>query len=249
MAFGVESTSFSSANPDADGVFTISHTLTAANKLIVTTGSADGGGTNRDILSVTWHSVAMSQVVEMDDSSFEHVSIWELHNPDLGTFSVVVTTVASPSSVDQIGVGATGFLEAATALGTPNTNSGSGANPSVTVVDSASGDIVVSCLASDVGPQSVTTEAGTLVWEVEDIGNDSDFNVQRQNATGASTVCSWTSDAPPAGGWAACGVAVKAFTEAISSSTLPTARTQRIQPLDTDEDSGRFDELDVRNWW
>jgi len=201
-AVSVESTSSNALTSVSS--LTVSHTITAANKLIVTValGCDDSGG-NKNVTGVTFNGDALSQVAEVDDPAWTSVEIWELHNPDVTTADVVVTLAGSCA---QVAAGATGFISAHATLGTPNTAQTTSANPSVTVVDSASGDIVVSVLSTDAGPDGTTTPGGTQLWETEDLDADIDINAQRQTASGASTVASWTS---PSSNWSAAGVAVR----------------------------------------
>ncbi len=107
----------------------------------------------------------------------------------------------------QSAAGAISFIDAAATDGALATNTGSTANPSVTVPDSVSGDIVASLLSTDEST-TATTENGTLIWEDENVNSDTSYNCQRQVASGASTVCSWSTTSTGQK-WAAVGVAIK----------------------------------------
>jgi len=204
VAFLVESTSSDPGGSLDVTSVSFAHTVTAANLLLATVGIGDSGlGAN--VASVKYATVDFASVIEADDASFERSAIWKLtHDIATGsnTFQVNFDELCS-----QSGCGVTGFTDASATTGTPASNTAATANPTVSV-GSVSGDIVVSMLASDVGSLSVTTEGGTLLWEAEDVGpGDSDFNAQRQTASGTTTVCSWTSNAE---NWVAVGVAIKA---------------------------------------
>lgn len=201
MAFGVEAASGTSTG----GATSLSHsfTVTSANLLLVGVSIGfSNANPQSNISSVTYGGVGMTAVSgsDSDDNNFEGVRWYRLDNPAAGTANVVVNVTTSC----QIGLGAVSFTQASLTLKTPSINTNTTTNPSVTVVDSANTDIVVSALASDA--TSSLTQAGSLIYEAESVAGDSDFGAQYQTATGASTVCSWT--LPEAIGWATSGLAV-----------------------------------------
>lgn len=201
----VETTSNSTAQSNVTSI-TVSHTVTASNKLVATVCSADGTIGERTVSSITFNGAGFTLVKAKDDGGFERAEIWQLNGPATGTHDLVVTF---GGNCEQSGAGVTGFTNANATLGTAGENTAATINPTVTVPSTA-GDIVVSILCSDLGNDQTTTENGTLLWELEDAGGgDSDFNAQRQVAAGASTVAGWTAAAPLGGAWAAAGVAVK----------------------------------------
>lgn len=194
----------------ATGDISWSHTCSAdANKLVIGfgTGASPTAG-RRNVATVTYNGVPCTQIGEADDGNFEHTELWQLNNPPAGTFTIAATMVSTGSINDQTTAGAISFFNASEVTGAPSTNSANSTNPTVTVADSAAGDIVVSISASDTGNLATTTENGILMWEDEDVGSgDSDMNAQRQVATGANTVCGWTCS--NANLWCAIGVAIK----------------------------------------
>jgi len=208
MALGVDATSHATAVANAAGTtLTWNHTCGAsATKLTVQATGAKSVLGDRNITGVTYNSVALSFVGGQDDANFVNAEIWKLDSPTTGSALAIVVTFGG-TLVDQCG-GAISFTGSANAEGSPTGATNTTDNPSVTVADTANGDIVISVLVSDVGPVGATTEAGTLIWEDEDVDSDCDSNAQRQNATGANTVCSWTS-ASGGNRWAAVGVAIK----------------------------------------
>lgn len=219
MAFGVDTTSHGTAIVDNAGTtLTWAHTCGAsANKLVVLATGASGDSAARNITGVTYNSVALTFVGAQDDANFTNAEIWRLNSPTTGSSQNIVVTYGG-TLVDCAG-GAISFNESASAEGSPTGATNTTNNPSVTVADTASGDIVVSVLVSDIGPVGTTTEGGTLIWEDEDVASDTDSNAQRQVASGANTVCSWTS-ASGGNRWSAVGVAIKAGVAAINNSLM-----------------------------
>lgn len=209
MAFGPDTTSHATALGGGGNSITWAHTCgVGANKLVITIGTGASGLTDRTVGTVAYNGVACSLLGFGDNGTFERHEIWRLNNPATGSAFNIVVTLAG-AGANQIAAGAISFVDAASAEGTASSNSAISANPTVTVVDSTSGDIVVSGCSTD-GSATTTTEAGTLVWEDEDVGGDSDFNCQRQDAVGTNTICSWTN--VTVDGWAAVGVAIKSIT-------------------------------------
>jgi hypothetical protein len=206
MAFGVEAVGGSS---NTSGNLTVSFTITAANLLLVGVGvgSTGGGADPMGIISgVTYNGVAMTLVSgsTSDDNTYEGTAWWRLDTPDTGTHNVVVARTTG----GDLGCGIVSFTDASLTLRTPSIANNTTTNPSVTVADTASGDIVVSSCAND-NDTAAITQSGSLIAEQEGVGGDSDFNFQYQTASGANTVCSWT-DAGSGSGWAASGFAVRA---------------------------------------
>lgn len=182
-------------------------TVTSANLMLVALSVGDDFPVGADASTVTWNtSQTLTKVASssIDDGNWASVVWYQLVNPTAATASVVATIAGfTPDQFVVHVVTFTGY----SSLGTPSTATATTANPSVTVVDSASGDIVVAVMATD-GSGVATTEANTLIFEVENLGSDTDHNSQNKTATGASTVMSWT-NSTTGDGWAASGLAVK----------------------------------------
>jgi len=228
MAFGVDAVSHPAAIIGPPDDLTGSHTCGAsANLLLFLPGNGKTLASvpeERDVASVTYNGVAASLVIREDASvGWSHQEIWKLVNPAIGAAHNWVINHVEDAANRQVACVAVSFNDAGV-VKTPNSAEGTGANGSVTVADSANGDIVVSAIFSDVGPISVTTEGGTLLGEDENIASDSDYNAQRQNAVGANTVCSWTHSAEK---WAACGVAIPA----ISGAVMPRKLITKLQAI------------------
>lgn len=196
------------AGPASGVTLVWAHTVGAAQTILhVLVGQGTQNATNQ-VNSVTWNGAALTKKsIDANDGAWTIAQIWELANPTPATGNVVVTYGAPSGSETQIFGCAISFDGASTTTGAVFTATGTSTNPSVTVTDSASGDIVISFLVNDnqAGP---TTEAGTLIGEAEDVGGDTDHNGQRQTATGSSTTCSWTNSGSGSK-WSAIGIAVK----------------------------------------
>ena len=206
MALSVDAVSKGTAGVSSS--LTWSHTCAGtANKIAVLTATGNGTTGARQILSVTYNGVSLTQKGEADDGAWAHAEIWELNSPATGANNVVVTPDSSGTPI-QIAAYAISFIDANTTSGTASTNTGTSTNPSVTVADSASGDIVISVSAND-NESGATTEGGTLIGEDEGIDGDLDANAQRQTASGTNTACNWTNSGSGSG-WAAVGVSIRA---------------------------------------
>jgi hypothetical protein len=206
MAFGVEATG---GNSGESSNRTLAFTVTAANLLLVGVGvGISGGDIASGVTGVTFNGVAMTAIPSSDatDSNWAACRWYRLFSPAAGTFNIVASTVAA----NQSSVHAISFTDAdiaGTPLGTPSTTTNTTANPTLTVVDSASSDIVVSLNVND-NATGATAAAGTTIHDAEDVGTDTDHCSQYQTASGGNTVASWTNSGS-GDGWAASGVAVK----------------------------------------
>lgn len=212
MAFGVEATSGASANTATNTASIVGFTVTAAGLMLVAvTMGVNGPGDEAAVIASvggTFNGGTLTQVgsSSITDGNF-CATIWlRLNNPTAGTADIVITWTGGGAGV-QVGLHAITFTDASLTLGAPSTNSASSTNPTVTVAASASGDIVVAAMVTDASG-STTTEANTLIFEVEDLAGDSDHNSQRKTATGANTAMSWTNAS--ADFYAASGLAVSA---------------------------------------
>lgn len=193
----------------AAGNLTWSHTC-AAGDTVLDVYVFEGNGAVYAHDAVTYNSVALTLIDQRVDGTgvFERISLWRLVGPATG--SALTISVHFLNTVDELWPMAVSVNGAATAITNIYTNTGAGANPTVTVVDSANGDVVFAALASDAGSDGPTTEGQTLLAEQEDFATgDSDFNAEKTIAVGANTVMSWTSPAVSSGGWRAIGFAVK----------------------------------------
>lgn len=206
MALSIE---YSGAGNTAAGgagvVSSASFTITSANKLIVAVGF--GKSSSVPITAATWNggSSFHANVIagaDIHDGSWNQATFLYLDNPTPGTGVVTVTAAADITG----GIGVVTFIDAAAGAPPAGETSGTSSTPSVTVAGSASGDIVVSAVTSDLGSSGTTTADGTGVVNLSDPGGDIDFNLQYQTATGANTVCSWSQSGSDV--YVAAGVAI-----------------------------------------
>lgn len=221
MAFGIEATADSGAALVGNAL-SFPLTVTSANKIAA---SATYGTTLTGVTGVTRNGQAFTEIVSKVDgtSNFEHASLWYLDNPDVGTFDVVIQWGATPN---QWWGGAVSFVDAASGVADSSSNDGDTAvHPSTTTAATAANDIVVSALASDLGPDGTTTNNFTGLYDQEDLGSDSDFAAQYQTAAGANTVSSWTSSGPAGTGWACVAAAFR------SAVALPSGKAGVYQGI------------------
>lgn len=205
MALAVEGTTGASHAVGAGTTITIPLTITSSNLLLVGVGIGFGATPLDGIIAVTWNGTTVPVVSGsgIGDGNFEGAQWYSLINPAAGSFNVVITV----DNGAQVGVGVISFTGANLTLKTPSTRTANSTNPFVTVADSESGNIVVSVVATDSGG-SLTTPAGTEVFDVENLNTDSSFNIQYQVASGPNTLCSWTNAGADL--FAASGLAVAA---------------------------------------
>src|SRR5678816_587557 len=206
MAVTVDTSSHATAKVDTgtNGI-TWAHTCGAsANKLAALFG--DGiSGASLITFTGTYNGVAMTRQVTAHDGSFCGMQGFWIDNPATGgAFNIVVKNSGDVGSYQMAAIGIS-FNGATTGAPQTGTNTATSANGSVTVVGSVSGDIVIGALMSDLGPTGTTTQNQTLIFEDEDINADTDYNAERTNAVGASTVLSWTHSSI---NWAAVGMAI-----------------------------------------
>ena len=248
MAFTPDVVSHATPVVGANGDISWNHTCAAgANKLVIQIGAGAGAGAvdRRNVASVTYNGVSCSQIGEVDDGNFEHGELWQLNNPPTGSsFAIVVTMVGTGDINDQTVAGAVSFFDADPIVGAPSTNTTTSTNPVVTVADTLVGDFVIALAVSDSGNLATLTQNGTLLWEDEDYGGgDSDANAQSKIAIGKNTVCSWICSSSQL--WCAIGVAIRPL-----GRNIPRERSRSaFNPAYDAVDEGRFNELDVRNWW
>ena len=182
-----------------------SFTVTSASLILV---SVDIGDSSlRTVTSVKWNTTeSFTLVRNEDDTQFESAQIWRLENPTPGTFNIDVDWAAGGPV--QALVTISGWINGKVSTSTPNGATGATANPSVIVADYVSEtDVLYATYASDVGPDSASTESNTLIGEAEDVAGDSDFATQYKTGTGASI--GWTAVAPMGSFWCVAAVSIK----------------------------------------
>lgn len=208
MAFAVENVAGNSAVGSASTLQISAFTITAANLLLVAATLGDDTPAASVVTGITANGAAMTAVASSGASDGIWAScVWyRKDTPAAGNIIASYSGVIDAST--QKALHAVSFTDADLTLGTPSATNGTTANPSVTVADSASGDIVVACVAND-NEGGNTVQANTLIFEVENLNSDTDHSSQYKTATGANTVMSWTQSGS-GNGWAASGLAVSA---------------------------------------
>ena len=157
------------------------------------------------VTGVTWNGAAMSLKDAQNDANWVTVQIWELINPTPATANIVVS-VSNTSQLVGNSISFDGASTTTRAVSKGTTNNAT--DPTLTVVDSANGDIVISFWGTD-DSVPATTALGTSIQDVENFAADTSWNSQYQTATGANTVCGWTHTSGGGGGGALIGVAIK----------------------------------------
>ncbi len=202
-------TSFGSSSSAGSGTYNFPVTIASGVTLLMVGLSIGCTAANpfSVFTSLVWNTsetIAQVSGSQTDDNNFEGVAWYSLVNPTPGSFNVGVTFNAAY----QVGVTVAQFTDASLVIETPSITAEGGsasANPSLTVVDTASGNCVLAILAND-SQDDITGQSGT------DIGNafvatDSHFAGQYTTASGANTVMSWTEGSTGAS-WVISGVAI-----------------------------------------
>jgi len=221
MAISVDASSHATAKIDTgNNGITWAHTCGAsANKLGVLWGGGISAGSISNF-TATYNGVAMTRLFTIFDGGFCGVEGFYLDSPGTGSaFNIVVKNSGDVGSY-QMGAIGISFNGANSGAPQTGTNTATSTNGSVTVAGSANGDIVIGAIMSDLGPIGTTTQDQTLIFEDEDINSDTDFNAERTDASGASTVLSWTHGST---NWAAGAMAMP--------GTAASLTTQEVSPL------------------
>lgn len=186
-------------------------TVTAANLLLVGVSIGDGGAIDTIVTGVTWNTTGTLSAVSSSTASdgvWSQVKWFRLDSPAAATANVVVSCNGGGMTPDQIAmhiIGVTNY-DSGTGLRAASTTNNTSANPSLTVAASQSGDLVVAAVSND-NEGGNTVQAGSLIFEAENVGSDTDHSSQYVTATGANTVMAWTQSGN-GNGWAASGIPV-----------------------------------------
>lgn len=239
MALAFDAASSATTGGTASTTLTWSHTCNGGNRALIVAVSFNPIFT---VNSITYNGVNMTRIGGISDVSPDQgVEQWALSNPASGAHDIVATLSGTTSIVGGA-VSFTGAHQLTDRLTGPQTTAKDmvgGTSFSINV-PSALDEIVIDAFAIN----TVTTlTAGAGQTKRFDQIRDTGLSPQLVGSTeaGAGTVTmSWT--AADLALWLACGVSIKpAQPVRMSSFALRNA-------LDSDEDEGRFNELDVRNW-
>jgi len=175
---------------------TFSHT-TGGTATGLFVGAGHGVVTPATTTGVTHNGDAMTELWDvaggLDTQSAGYLRV----SPDIGTYNIVVTWSAAVAAGNAGGVGLAGLETSSVAAAhrTVYTNTDTGGTipePTVTVVDSVNGDLVIDT-ACTYGSAIAVGTGQTSRFEDDDIaGNFCSMGGSTESATGASTVMSWT---------------------------------------------------------
>jgi hypothetical protein len=184
MAVAVEGTP--TQVTDYGSSLTFSHTC-GGNGLFVGAGSPNDATT---FSSITFNGDSLTEKWD-EGYSMQDVAGYIMVAPDAGAHNVVVTATAT-AWLWAGAVGLTG-LHQSTPTRTAYAASGGSGGPTVTVVDSQSGDLVIDC--AGVEQTTITVGAGqTSILKQEGMVGRS-YGISTEPASGANTVMSWTANA------------------------------------------------------
>jgi hypothetical protein len=245
------------AGTAVSNVTTSAWTIAGSDRLLVG-GMYWSASTPPAYTAVKWEGSAGAALTQVGStltvSAFARLALARLIAPNAasGTLYGEVSATA-----DVLGVGGSSFTGAhqTTPLGTAATNSGNSASPATATVDvsSAADELVTAVSAGDrpiADSITIATGAGqTMRWENEVA---SSFTAGTQSTEpGAATVT--MSEIYTSGGavdWGIIGVSIKPAGDP-PGVNAPKQRSRgfNLQQMADAEDEGRFNELDVRNWW
>jgi len=175
------------ASSFASATFSWSHTASGTGLVVVLMTSG-----NTACTSVTFDSVAMTELWDLGDSGAIGSCGYLMVSPNAGAHTVAVTIAGA---VDAWGgaVGLAGIETASVAAAhrTVYTGTGGGGGaPTVTVVDSQSGDVVINGVG--VSDTAITAAQTLQIQEDNLFGNAISGGLSTTTAAGASTVMNWT---------------------------------------------------------
>lgn len=203
MTLAIDATSHIPAVVTPANPQTVAHVCGAsASLLVVLPASAGSTLGTRQFGAVSYNSVSMgARLQEDDDGTWAHTEVFTLASPSTGSNTLSVGNNV-PTLAGAVGVS---FVdgEVRSSGGTTGTST----NPGITGITTVAGDIVVGVLNTD-NAIGNTAEAGTLLFEDEDVNSDNDYNWQYVVASGTSTNLSWT-NSDSGTGWAISYVVVK----------------------------------------
>lgn len=213
------------AGSEGTGSHTASYTVGASVTYLVV-GIAEWDGTTITDTVVTWNGVSVPVIRRLHEATGDNnVMEFGLVSPATGTHNLVVSRPGN--NLADITIGAVGYLGVSTSapLGTDVPNTGSNANPTVTVT-SASGEVVVSVAAYD--RSFVSRGAGqTQLW----LDESDEHGLADDKAGAASTVFTWTMGT--SGGWAVIGVPLKPSAAPTNTPTNTPTATPTPTPTPT----------------
>jgi hypothetical protein len=194
MAVTIDGTPTTSATAFNTNTITFSHTVSGS-----ATGLFVGVGLDQDIRvsGVTWNGSAMTELWDLGSTGIVATAGYLMVSPAAATANVVVTLASTNTENSVAGaVSLAGIVTSSVAAAhrtVYTANDGAGGAPSVTVVDSQSGDLVIDSVSGYVGSAITVGTGQTSRCEDDDVaGNGRSFGVSTESAAGSNTVMSWT---------------------------------------------------------
>jgi len=182
------------------------HTCSGSNRaLIVAVGFNTFGGIS--ISSVTYNSVAMTDIGGITNGSSRRSQLFKLSNPTSGDHVVQVNFSGTCSNAGGTSVSFTGAHQTTASLtGTLATATGASSTPPSISVSSGSGQIVIDNLVHH--PLEVVSQgSGQTLQDLSGDGGAYENNVSTEPGA-ASVTMSWTIESE-GGNWSLAGVSVK----------------------------------------
>ena len=192
----------SSGSVITNSVLTVSHTVGTTHGsrcLIVGVAVKDASETTPS--SVTFNSVAMTQIGSTVTKTGESISLWRLVNPATGANDIVATFGTTCDEISLGGISLYG-VDQTTPVGTSANAHGSDTTPTVNVT-TVKDDFVID-IVLQIGAGGLT--AGSGQTERADFGVQPNGEMSSEEASGTSTTMDWTQSSFD---WAIIGVPVK----------------------------------------
>jgi len=223
---------------------------TGADRAVVafiSSAAAAGGGIPT---GSTWDVAspeALSSLVTLA-STYNRASLWGLANQTSATDTITVTWAVAQDEALLIGHSFTG-VDTGGAFGNTQSGQGTAAEPSETLTGVGSDDLCLDGLHIDTAAAAAEGADQTLRGD-ESLGGaypkHALSSTQPGSAGGGMT---WAVTGGPQ--WVHVAVVIVGVAGVNPGDNAPTHRPRPIdqQNLYADGDEGRFNELDVRNWW
>ncbi|MGE3822088.1 MAG: DUF4347 domain-containing protein, partial [Isosphaeraceae bacterium] len=200
LAVAIDATS---TGTSSGGSFSISHTTSGTDRLMLVGVSINLAGAN-SVATITYGGSPLN-LVGTRASGDARIEIWSLTAPAVGTSNVVIT-MNGTSDGNTAGVMTFTGVHQGAPLGTFASGAGSGGSGSVTV-GSAVGELVFGVIAVD-DPMDYNLAPGPGQTERWDLLGGGDISGGGTTSAGAASVgLAWTW--PGSDGWAAGGVSVR----------------------------------------
>jgi len=179
------------------------HSVTSSgtDRILVVGVSPNAGQT---VSSVEYGSTALTQIRSDDAGGLAHSSLWYLVDPPTGSNSVDVTL----SAVDDVVIGAMSFLgvDQTNPIDVHNGNTGSDANPTVSLTTTIDDDVIVDVVGTLTGPLIVLFPQ-TERWDLTEGTTNGGGSTRAPGVAGLYTNV-WSNLAGP-NDWAISAAAIK----------------------------------------